>query len=191
MLYIDKSDLFGNSEVNVLVETASYETIIDEGKFEIRLYDKIIVASVENISGSPFRVLFQYINGANSKNTEIDMTSPVITSEKIAMTSPVINEKESMSFVLPSKYSMDNVPQPIDERVSIREIPERYIATVRFGGLAWKDQVKDQTERLLKWLQGKNIVRRSNPFLMQYNPPYVPGFLRRNEVGVEIEYKPE
>lgn len=174
-----------------MVETANYEIIKDEGEFEIRLYDKIIVASVENFSGSSFRVLFQYINGANTKNAEINMTSPVITSEKIAMTSPVINESESMSFVLPSKYSMDNVPQPTDERVLIREIPERYVATIRFRGLAWKDQVKNQTERLLKWVQEKNIVSRSNPFLMQYNPPYVPGFLRRNEVGVEIEFKSE
>ncbi|MDD3622937.1 MAG: heme-binding protein, partial [Methanofollis sp.] len=23
-------------------------------------------------------------------------------------------------------------------------------------------------------------------FLMRYNPPWVPGFLRRNEVGIEI-----
>ena len=174
-----------------MVETANYETIKDEGKFEVRLYEKMIVATVEEVPSSPFRVLFQYISGSNTKNTEIDMTSPVITSEKIAMTSPVISESESMSFVLPSKYSIENVPQPNDDRVSIREIPERYVATVKFKGLAWKDQVKNQTERLMKWVEEKNIVKKGSPFLMQYNPPYVPGFLRRNEVGVEVEFKPE
>jgi hypothetical protein len=43
------------------------------------------------------------------------------------------NAPESMSFVVPSEYNKENVLEPTDERVSINEIPERYVATVRFS----------------------------------------------------------
>ncbi len=171
-----------------MVETASYETIREEGEYEVRLYDKLILATVENFSGSPFNVLFKYISGANLSETKIAMTSPVISSEKIPMTSPVISTSKSMSFVLPSKYSIQDAPQPTDKRVSIEEIPERYVATVKFRGIAWKDKVRDQTEKLLEWKSKKDFKAKGKPFLMQYNPPFVPGFLRRNEIGIEIDY---
>jgi hypothetical protein len=172
-----------------MVETAGYETIREEGEYEVRIYDKLILATVENFSGSPFNVLFKYISGANLSEAKIAMTSPVISSEKIPMTSPVISTSNSMSFVLPSKYSIQDAPQPTDKRVSIEEIPERYVATVKFRGIAWKDKVRDQTEKLLEWVSKEDFKAKGKPFLMQYNPPYIPGFLRRNEIGIEIDYQ--
>jgi len=116
------------------------------------------------------------------------MTSPVITSEKIAMTAPVLSSGETMSFVMPTHYDPGTVPEPADPTVVIEEIPERYVATIRFKGLAWRNVVREKTQSLHDWLSKKGFEIRGEPFLMQYNPPYVPGFLRRNEVGVEIGY---
>ena len=115
------------------------------------------------------------------------MTSPVISSEKIAMTSPVLSDDEAMSFVVPSEFSPDTVPEPNDPHVSIEVVPERIVATVRFKGFASKDSVKKETDKLLEWIEMKGYVLKGTPFLMQYNPPFVPGFMRRNEIGVEIE----
>ena len=171
-----------------MIENPKHDIIREDGAFEIRRYHKMIVASVKNSGGSSFNRLFQYISGANKSKAKISMTAPVITSEKIAMTSPLISSSDSMSFVAPSKYTMENVPKPTDNRVEIHEVPERYIATVRFRGFAWKDAVKKQTNKLLKWLSDEKISVKGTPILMQYNPPFVPGFLRRNEVGVEIDY---
>jgi effector-binding domain-containing protein len=104
------------------------------------------------------------------------------------MTSPVFSDSGSMSFMVPSMYDAETVPEPIDEKVSINTVPERVVATVRFRGFAWRESVRKQTAKLLSWLESEGIEAKGPPFLMQYNPPYVPGFLRRNEVGVEIEY---
>lgn len=172
-----------------MIETARYDVIIEEGAFELRRYPEMLVAQVDSSVGSPFNRLFRYISGENKANTKISMTSPVITSEKIAMTSPVINASNSMAFVVPSKYNRETVPEPTDPEVTIKEVPERYIASVRFRGLAWKNEVEKQTNRLQMWLAEKEITSTGIPFLMQYNPPFIPGFLRRNEVGVEVAYE--
>ena len=171
-----------------MVETARYDVVLAESEFEVRHYSKMLLVTTIGSAGSQFNRLFKYISGGNKAKSKIAMTSPVITSEKIAMTSPVISRGESMSFVVPSKYELGSVPEPIDPSVSIEEVPDRYVATIRFRGLAWRDSVRDKAGRLLEWLSGKGIQPKGEPFLMQYNPPFIPGFLRRNEVGVEIEY---
>jgi hypothetical protein len=93
-----------------------------------------------------------------------------------------------MAFVVPSRYNIEDVPEPTDQHIKIREIQERYVATIRFKGFAWRDQVKKQTKKLLNWLADEKVEVVGEPFLMQYNPPFIPGFLRRNEIGVEIKY---
>ncbi|NHJ33779.1 MAG: heme-binding protein [Asgard group archaeon] len=170
-----------------MVETAKFQVIRRDGDFEIRKYDRMLLATVKN-APSRFRVLFNYITGSNKSKKKVAMTSPVITSEEIAMTSPVLSNNESMSFFVPSEYTQETVPEPTDERITINEVPERYIAIIRFNGLAWKNSVKKQTTRLLDWLKTGDVELNGTPFLMQYNPPYVPGFLRRNEIGIEVKY---
>jgi len=174
-----------------MVETAKYEVMVEDGEFEIRRYYKMLVATVSSPDASKFNRLFQYISGSNKSRSKIAMTSPVITSEKIEMTAPVLSTEGTMSFVVPSKYDGDTVPMPVDPTVSIDEVPERFVATIRFRGFAWKKVVEEKTNKLFEWLSGRGIRHKGAPFLMQYNPPFVPGFLRRNEVGVEVEYVQE
>lgn len=170
-----------------MIEKPKHDVVHKDGAIEIRRYHKMVIASVDN-TGSAFNRLFRYISGANKSKTKISMTAPVITSEKIAMTSPVISSSDSMSFILPSKYTIETAPEPNDQQVSISEVPERHVAIIRFRGFAWRDSVKNQTALLMKWISDEGISVKGTTFLMQYNPPFVPGFLRRNEVGIEIEY---
>jgi hypothetical protein len=114
------------------------------------------------------------------------MTAPVITPEKIEMTTPVISEEDSMSFILPSKYTIENTPKPLDERIAINEISERKIAVLRFRGWARKNTVESQKNKLLSILKFNNVKTVGDPFLMRYNSPWTPGFMRRNEIGIEI-----
>ena len=171
-----------------MVETAKYEVILKEGDYEVRRYDRMLIATVKGTSDR-FQRLFRYISGSNRSKSKIAMTSPVISSEKVAMTSPVLSDSETMSFVVPSEYKMDTVPEPSDPYVSIEVVSERVLATIRFSGFAWKDSVEKETNKLLGWIESKGYVLKGSPFLMQYNAPFVPGFMRRNEIGVEIDLK--
>jgi hypothetical protein len=81
----------------------------------------------------------------------------------------------------------DQIPDPTDERVRIETVPAREIAVIRFSGHARRGDVEVATARLSAVLRGAGIPTRGAPFLMRYNAPMTPGFLRRNEVGIEIE----
>lgn len=167
--------------------SAEYETEKAVNHIEIRRYPKMLLATVYGLSDNEaFGILFNYIAGNNKPKRRISMTVPVISSEKIAMTAPVISDKRSFSFVMPADYDLDTIPDPIDARTKIEEVPERRIAVIRFRGYAREKTRGQKTSELLAFVQGQGLRTRGEPFLMRYNPPFSPGFLRRNEVGIEV-----
>jgi hypothetical protein len=170
-----------------MTETIPYEETGRLGEVEFRRYPTIILATVQDLEeNEAFMILFRYISGNNRPGKKVPMTAPVITPEKIAMTAPVITDKQALSFVLPPGYRRDEVPEPLDHRAAISEVPAREIAVIRFRGRASPDEVAEVRVLLLRALKEKGISTAGEPFLMRYNAPFTPGFLRRNEVGVEI-----
>ena len=173
--------------------TEVYET------FEVRHYDSMILASTtvegtrdESINEA-FRLIADYIFGNNTVKESIAMTSPVTTvenSEPIAMTTPV-NTVESegsttMSFVMPSQYSMETLPQPVNEQVIIEEVPEADYAVLRFSGLTPENRVLAHYQILLQALEEQGLNHAESYTLSQYNPPWTPWFMRRNEIWVQL-----
>jgi hypothetical protein len=168
-----------------MVETIKYEVIREIGKVEIRSYSKIIVARVED-SSDAFSLLYSFITGANRQRAKVKMTSPVI-SQKVEMTSPILSETGTMAFVMPKEYTLETTPEPLNSQVKIAEIPTRLIAALCFSG-GWSEaHFEKETRELLDTLSEAKIKTKGNVFTMLYNPPFIPGFLRRNEVAIEIE----
>jgi hypothetical protein len=171
-----------------MTETTPYEVTGTAGEAELRHYPTLVLATVpDDGDDRGFRLLFAYITGGNRARTTIPMTAPVITSEMIPMTAPVISGPGTMSFVMPAGMGPDRAPEPTDDRVRIETVPARDVAVVRFSGHARRHDVEAVTARLLGELAKAGIAVRGAPFLMRYNAPMTPGFLRRNEVGVEIQ----
>lgn len=170
-----------------MTETIPYENTETAGEVEFRRYPPIVLATVQDEGDDRgFRILFAYITGSNRTRSTIPMTAPVITSETIPMTAPVISGQGSMSFVMPAGRPREQVPDPLDSRVSITTVPARDLAVIRFSGHAGAEDVEAVTSRLMDELKKAGITTEGAPFLMRYNQPLTPGFLRRNEVGVEI-----
>ena len=170
-----------------MTQTISYEITGRIGEIEFRKYPHMVLATVLSPGNdSGFNLLFAYITGKNRTKRQIQMTAPVITSEKIAMTAPVVSDEKSMSFVMPGGKELDEIPDPLDERVKITIQNPREMAVIRFKGYAGREDVNDVKSRLLEGLQKAGITTRGQPVLMRYNAPWTPGFLRRNEVGIEI-----
>ena len=145
------------------------------GEVELRRYPVIRVVTVagNNESGG-FRILFRYLTGNNRPRMKIPVTAPVLSDATI------------MSFVMPAGFTREDLPEPRDARLSLREILSREVAVIRFRGRAGAQDVADVRARLLSALAAEGIPTIGEPSLMRYNAPFTPGFLRRNEVGMEI-----
>ncbi len=180
-----------------MVEKAKYEVVRDLGTVEIRRYGPLTIAKVRGMGSGGFTPLFRYIQGNNRGASRVAMTAPVIQErdrstpdelpERMAMTAPVLSETDSMAFVLPEGYTPDDAPRPLDERVSIEEVPGRLLGVLRFSG-RWTEAAFDRRfQQLLRRLVAEGIRTRGDVFSMVYNPPFTPPFLRRNEVAIEVE----
>jgi len=169
-----------------MVQTIKYKIVRTIGKVEIRAYPKIVIAKVEDPNADAFSLLYNFITGGNRQKEKVKMTSPVV-SQKIAMTSPVLSDVGSMAFVMPVEFTLETTPEPSDNRVSIAEIPGRLVAALCFSG-GWSEaHFEKETRELLDELTKAEIKTKGNVFTMLYNPPFIPGFLRRNEVAIEVE----
>jgi len=171
-----------------MVEIARYDVAGRIGEVELREYPELMLATVTGRSdNSAFGLLFRYISGENRTRRKIPMTAPVITSEKIKMTAPVVSDANSFSFVMPLEYKLEEIPEPLDPDIVVQKIPARKLAVIRFRGYAKEKSVNEVKSRLSSLLQKNGILTIGELFLMRYNPPWTPGFMRRNEVGIEIQ----
>ena len=170
------------------LETPKYELIDKDRLFEIRMYEPMIIAITEiNSSYSQsattgFRRIANYIFGGNDQNMEIAMTAPVLSS------SPVNNNGiYNVSFVMPSKHTLSNLPKPNYENVIIKEHNLGKMAILRFGGWATEDKVIKYQKRLEKILIKKQHIIDGDFMVAQYNSPWILPPFRRNEIMVRIK----
>lgn len=182
------------------VESAKYEVIEKRKGYEIRMYYPQILAQTkvkgeyEYALNQGFRILAKYIFGNNIKKESIAMTSPVIEdknrSENIAMTTPVISNVEgdyhTVSFGMPKKYNLNTLPKPVDNRIEIVEIGEKKMAVIRFSWFRTYTRVKAKKDLLIDLLKKDNIKVIGEVKYAGYNAPWTPPFMVRNEVLVEI-----
>ena len=180
------------------IEEAEYRVVLSDGDFEIREYEPSIVAETvvdddfEGAGNSAFRKLFGYIDGDNVKREEISMTAPVsqVQSEKIAMTSPVAQQAAeggwAVSFMMPSSYTMETIPQPRDESVVIRKIPAYRAAAIRYSGFWSEKKYHEHLEKLNDWIDTNGYKRLGEPVWARYDAPFKPWFMRRNEILIPV-----
>ena len=180
------------------VEKPDYKVIQSEQNIEIRQYEPMIIAEVEvdgkrvDAIGDGFRLLADYIFGNNTVQQVISMTAPVQQKEnqKIAMTAPVQQQSTGkswrMSFVMPSKYSMDSLPVPNNNRVRLKEILTKKFVVIEFSGTNSNENVTEHENQLMNYIEANQIKINGSPKYAFYNPPWSLPFLRRNEVMIEI-----
>ena len=125
------------------------------------------------------------------------MTAPVDrTSQAIAMTAPVDRRAEGtawvIAFTMPSEYTLETLPQPMDPRVQIREIAARRYAVSRFSGSPGEAGIARKLDRLLTSINAAGLARSgAEPTYARYDPPWTPGLFRRNELFVELARPPQ
>ena len=180
------------------VEKPDYKVFQSVQNIEIRQYEPMIIAEVE-VDGKRedairdgFRLLADYIFGNNTVQQVISMTAPVQQKEnqKIAMTAPVQQQSTGkswrMSFVMPSKYSMDSLPVPNNNRVRLKGILAKKFVVIEFSGTNSNENVTEHKNQLMNYIEENQIKINDSPKYAFYNPPWSLPVLRRNEVMIEI-----
>ena len=124
-----------------------------------------------------FSVLAGYIFGGNDKEEKIAMTSPVAMSLK---------DSTTMLFLVPKKYTRDNLPVPNDSRIEFKDIPEKRVGAISFGGWANDSKIASFKKKLIDVLNSKGIKYTDNFYFLGYNAP-MEVFNRKNEIIVELE----
>ena len=181
------------------IEEPQYRVLEQSGNFELRQYQSYIEAETlvegdfTEVGNEGFRRLVAYIKGKNRKKQAIPMTAPVsqeAESEKISMTAPVGQEKVPgkwrITFVMPSSYTMSTLPEPLDPRITLVEIPGRLMAVIRYSGTWSKARYEAKERELREFIKGKGLKIVGEPLWARYNPPFMPWFLRRNEVMIPV-----
>jgi hypothetical protein len=187
------------------LEQPDYRVVFADGGVEYRQYEPYLVSETvieqadnyKAAGNEGFRRLFRYITGGNTGKNKIAMTVPVAqtaSSENIAMTAPVQQTEAAkgwrVAFMLPTQYTLETAPQPTDSRVSIREVPGRLTAVLRYSGRWTQRNYARKQAELLAALRKEGITPVGEVQSALYNAPYTPPFLRRNEVLVEIDRLP-
>lgn len=165
-------------------ESAEYEVVETDGKFEVRTYPDLILASTKTKVDSlgrdgSFMRLFRYISGANESQQKIAMTTPVFMDGD--------DSQSQMGFVLPKQVAAAGVPNPVASEVDIRERKGGRFAVIRFSGRMDSSKAKSAEMTLREWMKSKGLQGADSAELAGYDPPFTPGPLRRNEVLIRVK----
>lgn len=194
------------------IEEPQYEVIQTDGAFEIRRYAPILIAEtfvdgdMDEASNKGFRLIADFIFGNNqvadtNANAKIAMTAPVTVepiSQKIAMTAPVTVEPQSADtnmqvpkkwriyFVMPSQYTLANIPKPKNNAVTLKEVPSKYFLVYSYSWLNTLSRVQTKTDEALEWANRKGLKVIGTPKLSRYDPPWTLPMFKRNEIMLEV-----
>ncbi len=173
------------------------------GSVEIRRYgpriaaETTVAADEERARNVGFRRLANYIFGANHRDETIAMTAPVAqqsgrSGDAIAMTAPVVqsraaDDRWTIRFFMPSKWTMDTLPTPDDDNVALVTVPGETVAVLRFSGDRSPRAVASRSDELRNVLRDKGIESTGEPVAWFYDPPWTLPFRRRNEIAIPVK----
>jgi hypothetical protein len=181
------------------VEEPSHEVVRRIDKVEIRQYSPYVVAEVlvagpaEDAGNQAFPILAGYIFGKNKGERKFAMTAPVTQTAvpvKMEMTAPVSQIAAPggyrVQFVLPKGVTLESAPEPLDARVTLREVAAARVAVIVYSGFWSASNYEEHLAKLKATLGAANLSWTGEPIYSRYNPPFTPWFLRRNEIWLTL-----
>ena len=182
------------------IDEPSYTVVQTTDVFEVRQYAPYLVAEVVvpgpvNEAGSQgFNLLGGYIFGKNKGERKLEMTAPVTQQAappvKLEMTAPVTQAVTPggflVQFVMPKGYTLATLPEPLDARVKLREVPGNRVAVIRFSGSWSQSTYEEQLQKLRNALTATGMATQGEPISSRYNSPFSLPFLRRNEIWMNL-----
>ena len=182
------------------IDEPTYAVAQTTDVFEVRQYMPYLVAEVvvpgpaSEAGNQGFSLLGGYIFGKNKGERKLEMTAPVTQTTlppvKLEMTAPVTQAATPggflVQFVMPKSYTLATLPEPLDARVKLREVPGNRVAVIRFSGSWSQNTYEEQLQKLRSALATAGLATAGEPVLSRYNSPFSLPFLRRNEIWLNL-----
>jgi len=175
-----------------MTEEQPYDVVAKLPGFEVRHYPKYVLIQVKTrgefntAANQAFRPLVNYISGRNVERSKYAMTAPVIHAPNKSATEHIV------SFVLPAGLELSQLPLPLDAEVTRTEVAAHYAAAIKFRGLANYEHFDSLGKQLLAAVESAGLKPAGDPYYARFDPPWKPGFLRRNEAIVALTgYSPK
>jgi hypothetical protein len=198
MHYLAAVFLLATGSLVMAIEEPQYKVIQTGEVFEVRRYEPNIVAETvvnaapEDAGNQGFRILAGYIFGQNKGERKIAMTAPVVQAPaKIAMTAPVAQSAvaggQIIQFAMPREWTLETLPEPLDSRIVLREMPARTLAVIRYSGTWSQSRYEEHLRKLKDALAEAGLAWHGEATWARYDPPWKPWFLRRNEIWLTLD----
>ncbi|MEU9504777.1 heme-binding protein [Micromonospora sp. NPDC048170] len=178
-----------------MTEQQPYRVVARHPGFELRRYPAHLVAEVraegafERAALDAFGPLGAYVDGANRSRRAIARgTGP----ETIKLTAPFVQEEGDRPdhwlawLVMPSGFTPDTLPEPVDPRVHTRVVPEQLAAAVRFAGRSTAEAFDRRAIALGRAVTAAGLRPAGAVRYARFDRPWKPWFLRHNEVVLPI-----
>ncbi len=184
-------------ESAMAIEEPHYDVIVSQAPFELRHYAPTLIAQtivegdMDAASNKGFRLIADFIFGNNlaagsEQAAKIAMTAPVTTEPQSDATSVASAKQWRIHFVMPSQYTMANIPKPNNSAVTLHELPRKYVVVHRYSGFNTMARVQEKTDETLAWAKQQSLQVVGTPQLSRYDPPWTLPMFRRNEIMVEV-----
>lgn len=180
------------------IDEPRYSVVRAYDAFEVRRYEAYLVAettvraAAEDAGNQGFSALAGYIFGGNKGARKIDMTAPVAqTPAKIAMTAPVTQSASSgayvIQFAMPAEWTLETLPEPVNPSVTLRAVPARTLAVIGYSGTWSQSRYEEHLKKLQDALAQVGLRWHGEPVWARFDPPWMPWFLRRNEIWLALD----
>lgn len=180
-------------------EEPDFQLVCKIGDIEVRRYagyavaEVVVIGPADEAGSQAFPILAGYIFGKNKGDKKLAMTAPVTQAAvpvKLAMTAPVTQTTAAggflVQFVLPKGVTVASAPEPLDARIRLRDIAPFSVAVIRYSG-SWSDaNYNDHLTQLQTALRAADVSWTGEPVYSRYNPPFMPSFMRRNEIWLNL-----
>ena len=165
-------------------ETLKYQVLDKKGNIEIRTYQPSLIAEVDvrgerkQSINEGFRILAAYIFGSNLSKQKIKMTTPVVQMP--------LDNSWKVRFMMPSQYSLDNLPRTKDSRIHFLISPVIKMIVIRFSGLITDDNLSQHLKLLQDYIKQNNLAVGKDYRYAFYDAPWTLPFMRRNEIAYPL-----
>ena len=92
---------------------------------------------------------------------------------------------------MPSKYIIDFLHEPNNDRVRLTKILSKKFIVITFSGTNSSENLAEHEKQLMSYIEAKQFKIIGSPKYTFFSPPWSLPFMRRNEVMLEINKQKE